>query len=536
MIASERSLRLAVQNVAFWGDTDVLPFPLENHWFHDDEDSAVGILAELDDKFDDWLNSYPVVYYRGLTNVGYVGYRAVTQIDPVWNAYLLALTIQLAPEIEAMRVPVDRSRVFSYRFAPDLDRHTLFDTEVGWHKYQEVALNRALPGGVVLSTDIANFYPRVYHHRIHNALNDATDNRVAVGRIMNILKRLDAGGVSYGLPIGGNAARMLAEALLDRTDRLLLSRGVDFCRFVDDYTIFATSEEAARRGLVYLSEILLSHEGLSLSRTKTRLMSTSEFVGVSPAARPEEADAEDEETARHFLRIRLKYDPYSPTADEDYETLAEELRRFDVVGMLARELRKSRIDESLTKQLVKSLRYLDPNVRDAAVESLVQSLDVLFPVFPTVAIVIKQSLNELGDAVKNLVFSEVRTRLEIGSHAFQVPANLAFAVRLLAHDPSHEAEVLLSAVYDANPNMMIRRDVVLAMAARGSGYWIADRLRNWPGLMAWERRSLLPGTYLLGEEGSHWRHRKRSELHKVDAAFLDWVASKNNGAAWSIPI
>lgn len=248
MIASENSLRLAVQNVAFWGDTDVLPFPLENHWFHDDEDSAVGILADLDDNFEFWLNSYPVVYYRGLTNVGYVGYRAVTQIDPVWNAYLLALTIQLAPEIEAMRVPVNRSRVFSYRFAPNLDRHTLFDTEVGWHKYQEVALNRALPGGVVLSTDIANFYPRVYHHRIRNALNGATDNRVAVGRILDILQRLDAGGVSYGLPIGGNAARILAEALLDRTDRLLLSREVDFCRFVDDYTIFARLGRSGKEG------------------------------------------------------------------------------------------------------------------------------------------------------------------------------------------------------------------------------------------------------------------------------------------------
>jgi len=91
-------------------------------------------------------------------------------------------------------------------------------------------------------------------------------------------------------------------------------------------------------------------------------------------------------------------------------------------------------------------------------------------------------------------------------------------------------------VYDANPNMMIRRDVVTAMAARGRGYWIADRLRDWPGLTSWERRSLLPGTYLLGDEGSHWRQRKRSELHRVDVAFLDWVASKNNGSAWSIPI
>lgn len=535
-VVTDESLLLAIRNVAYWGDTDVLPFPIENHWFHDAEDDVHRLLSGLDKKFDEWLTQYPILSFRGLSSVGYTGYRGATQIDPIWNAYLLALTIELGTDVEGCRCALEKERVYSYRFAPDPERYTLFNTDIGWHAFQARALQRAEEGGVVLSTDITDFYPRVYHHRVDNALSQVTANKEAVRRIMEILKRLSVGGVSYGLPIGGNASRILAEALLNRTDRLLLSRNVDFCRFVDDYFIFAPTLEKARQGLVHLSEALLTHEGLSLSRSKTRLMTAQEFLSVSPAALPEESEAENEETARHFLRIRLKYDPYSPTSDEDYDKLVEELRRFDVVGMLAREMRKSRVDESLTKQLVKSLRYLDSDVQADAVDSLMLNLEVLFPVFPTVAIVVRGILDNLGRSVTARVFSALRSLVRQKSHILQVHANMAFAVRLLARDPSEESDQILAGIYDDVPSMLIRRDVILAMAAQGRDYWVADRLRHWSTLTPWERRSLIPGSYILGDEGSHWRKAHREELNHVDASFMKWVGEKNNGGPWAIPL
>ena len=48
MTVSEDNLRLAVRNVARHGDTDVLPFPLENHWLNDAEDTIVALLARID--------------------------------------------------------------------------------------------------------------------------------------------------------------------------------------------------------------------------------------------------------------------------------------------------------------------------------------------------------------------------------------------------------------------------------------------------------------------------------------------------------
>ena len=533
---SEATLRLAVRNVAKWGDTDVLPYPLENHWFHDAEDDVVVILKDIDLRFADWLSAYPVISERALTNVGYLGYRSVRQIDPIWNAYLLALVIEIAPELEAARPPVGSGKVFSYRFAPDPEKSTLFDPQVGWHTYQSNALLMVPHGGFVITTDIADFYPRVYHHRIENSLKKASANADAVRRIMALLKHLSYGGVSYGLPIGGNAARIIAEALLVRTDKLLADRQIRFSRFVDDYYLYGESEEEVRRGLVFLTDILLTHEGLSLSRSKTRMMSAAEFKHASPAADLSESTAEPEEIAKRFLKIRLKYDPYSPTADEDFAKLAEEIRKFDIVGMLARELRKTRIDDALTKQLVKSLRFLDPATKSAAVDSLVQSFSVLFPIFPTVAFVLRQILPELQQDAQERAFAALRHLVTSQSHIAQVPANLAYIVRLLAKDPSEEAGIVLVDVYGTSANIMVRRDAILAMAARRSDHWVSDRLRNFATLTVWERRALLPASYVLGDEGSHWRDGMKRQLNPVDVAFLKWVAGKNNGFIWDIPI
>ena len=209
MAVSESSLTIAVRNVAHRGDTDVFPYPLENHWFHDSEAKVVTLLQELDGNFDAWLSNYPVTFQTSLTSVGYNGFRAATQVDPVWNVYLLALVIDIAGDIEAARIPANRNIVYSYRFDPSGERHTLFDSDLGWASFHKEALARAESFEVVVSTDISDYYPRIYHHRLENALSQATQNSETVRRVMEILKRL-SGGTSYGLPVGGNAARLLA--------------------------------------------------------------------------------------------------------------------------------------------------------------------------------------------------------------------------------------------------------------------------------------------------------------------------------------
>jgi hypothetical protein len=312
---------------------------------------------------------------------------------------------------------------------------------------------------------------------------------------------------------------------------------VPFCRFVDDYFLFAESAGSAQSALVQLSEILFANEGLTLARAKTRVTSKSEFLRSSPLAEPAVADSADEAMVREFLGIRLAYDPYSPNADEKYDLLRQELLRFDITGMLARELHKSRIDEGVTRQLVKSIRLLQPQLRDAAVSSVIRNLRVLYPIFPTVAILIHQLLAELSEDTRREVFETVRELMFQRPHILLVPANLGFAVHILAFDRAEETDALLIEVYHRpKTDMMVKRDILLAMTRRRVDYWLSEQLKRFSVLTPWEKRALIVASYTLGDEGKHWRERTRSELQEIDRQFMRWVGEKNNGSLWEVPL
>jgi hypothetical protein len=266
-------------------------------------------------------------------------------------------------------------------------------------------------------------------------------------------------------------------------------------------------------------------------------MSKSEFVRSSPLAESAVADSADEGMVREFLGIRLAYDPYSPTADEHYEQLRGELQRFDITGMLARELHKSRIDESLTRQLVKSMRFLQPELRDAAVSSVVRNFRTLYPIFPSVAIMLHKLLPDLSDDTRHEVFEAIRALSIQRSHILLVPANLSFAIRILAFDRAEETDALLIDIYHRpKTDMLVKRDVLLAMTRRRVDYWLSEQLKRFSVLTPWEKRALIVASYILGDEGRHWRERVRNELQEADRQFMRWVGEKNNGRVWEVPV
>ena len=127
-IVPTNALKLAVANIAHFGDTDIFPFPTENHLFHDLPDEVCKVLSEIDNDFDNALSRIPVLTSKNLSVVGYSGFRWGAQIDPLWNAYLLGLVISVAKDVELRRLPTDI--VFSYRFAPDAITGSLFDKKI----------------------------------------------------------------------------------------------------------------------------------------------------------------------------------------------------------------------------------------------------------------------------------------------------------------------------------------------------------------------------------------------------------------------
>jgi hypothetical protein len=124
------------------------------------------------------------------------------------------------------------------------------------------------------------------------------------------------------------------------------------------------------------------------------------------------------------------------------------------------------------------------------------------------------------------------------SYITQVPANLSFALRVLALDNADETEVLLASVFRESRSMIIRRDVILMMASRRADHWISDCKHIFPTANGWERRALLIASYTLGDEGDHWRKPIRREQTAFDQLLMTWAAEQKTakGTSWRVPI
>jgi hypothetical protein len=521
----EDAITAALDNVISFGDTDVFPFPTEHHIFFDSRDAVKQLLLTIHSNFDDSLNDFPPINQSLLASAGYTGFRWVTQIDPVWNVYFLGMVIAIGAQIEHDRIPVADETIFSYRFNLDPASHAIFDRSIGWPEFQKQSLENAKQFPNVVVCDISDFYSHIYHHRVENALNQLSTTSDAPGRIMRLLQHF-SGNTSYGLPVGGPAARLLSELLLNRTDRLLRSNGITFCRFADDYHIFATNTEDAHRSLLFLSEKLLRNEGLSLQKSKTRILSSREFTTTSEFSDESQHIAANTLEARRFLTVSLRFDPYSPTAADDYNELREVVTKFDIVGMLQRELQKTRVHSALAKKLVAAVRFLEPKMKDSVSISLVDNLNVLAPVFPNVMILLKDIWPELSGAVQTSIAASLRQLIESGSFLMQIELNLSYVLRVLSANHDGDTEELLIRIYSRVTSSLIKRDIITILARWRVAYWLSDLKGYFSSLGDWEKRSFVIASYVLGDEGRHWRMSVKRRLSPIEQLFREWAQAK----------
>ncbi len=165
-----QAAELAVQNIVKHGDTDIFPFPFENYAFFDKCSEIVDLVVEYDDHFEEYLARFSPLNVSSLTPVTYSGFRWATQIDPIWNAHFLACALALSKKMEDARAKKADNVVFSYRNQANFAAGDLFDRSYGWVQFMEHSVKLSTEFEFVVACDISEFYPRLGHHRIENAL------------------------------------------------------------------------------------------------------------------------------------------------------------------------------------------------------------------------------------------------------------------------------------------------------------------------------------------------------------------------------
>lgn len=521
----KKFFEMAIDNIIEYGDTDIFPYPVANRILFDEKSEVIKILTAIHKDFDNYKNKLQPINNKTLVASNYTGFRLATQIDPIWNVYLLSLVLSISSEIEKRRLEKSLNKIFSYRIDYDKSTKQVFDKNFGWNAFQKEAFSKTESYNYILNTDISDFYSRIYHHRLENCLQDATNEKQIIHNIMELLSII-TNGDSYGLPVGGPAARILAEIVLNDIDQLLYNNNIDFVRFVDDYYIFSKTQEEAYNNLIFLSNKLIFNQGLTLQKSKTRIITSSEFKeSFSKFNFNEENDTfELKNQKKYLLSLNLHFDPYSQTAEEDYEKLKKEIKKIDIEQILANELNKTRAHSPLMKQLIKAVKILPEQQKNSATLSLLDNLESLFPLIPNVLILIKDIFDELDENTKIKVQEILRYNIK-SSYLFKIIPNIAYAIRILAKYQSTENKIFLTELYKNVP-MAIKKDIIFIFANWNNQPQLRDWKCNYTALEPWEKRAFIVASYFMNDDGKHWRQNNKEAFDEISLLYNMWAKHK----------
>jgi hypothetical protein len=528
--------RLALKNIIKYGDTDIFPFPYETRMFEDMEEE---MLVSLDDTFANFekrRDVAPPLNVSSCSTVGYTGYRWATQIDPYWNAFFLGIVLRLSQKIEEDRLPEDV--IYSYRFQPDNTDYSLFKKDVNWRKYQLDSLELCEKNediNYILTCDIADFYPRIYHHRLENALDRLDEHKNYSSKIKKLLQ-VFSGTNSYGVPVGCPASRILAELALSSIDHILSVHGFIFKRYVDDFYIFCKTKESAHSALTFLSRKFMENEGLTLQKHKTNIMSKEEFITLTKSKVNGIDEDEHSPLKASFMALPIRYDPYSANANERYNEIKNSLKDFDLLGMLSDELQKSRINQPFSRQLVRSFAALDDNKLSSAYNVICESFNDLYPIFTTIMQVATSNWERFDKPTKEYISDTINQLIKNDSFILKTELNLAYVCKLLSRHNTQTNQILLTEIYNNNINSILITNIITqAMLKWNAHFWLSDLKRAFPTMNALQRRIFIISTYALGDEGEHWRNHNKRNFTFIETIYKDWgakrKAAKNIGDA-----
>lgn len=339
------------------------------------------------------------------------------------------------------------------------------------------------------------------------------------------------------MPIGGPAARILAELLLNNIDKILLINGIKFTRFVDDIYIFAKTKEEAHSHLTLLSQKLMTNEGLILQKHKTQILSRAEFQNLINLRVKGESDDLMSNRKAKFLALPLRYDPYSPTANEDYNRIKKELSNFDILDLLNEELKKSRIHQQFSKHLLKTFNVLDEEIVSNAMISISDRIEMLYPIFPNLMIALYSNFSKLDNNSKGIILNKLRELVINDSYIVQIELNIVYLIRVLGLEQSPENEEILSIIYRNNPSSIFIKSWIIQIFTKWKlSFWLSDLKQNFPTMTKWERRIYIISSYFLNEEGKHWRDHNKNQFSNFEIIIRDWASKKISSKTWELPL
>lgn len=511
----ETSLDWALKHIENYGDTDIFPLPFEFN--------AIRHLWERDIR--PWIRDMNLLewelrsFRRLLTPKHRYGFRISTQLDPIDSIIYTSLIYEIGSDLEKSRIEKSQHISFSHRFEPN-NLGRFFDPNFNWSAFQQYSLELCDSGefNYVLVADIADFYPRIYSHPLEQSLARSTNKSNHVIALKRCFSQLN-GSVSYGIPVGQAASRLLAELILDDIDRGLLVEGIKHCRYVDDFRIFVKNEREALQSLGIIANLLFENQGLTLQQHKTKILSIDEFKKIVLKT---EQDTEIERLAEKFHEIlkELDLDLYD---DVDYNDLGqeaqEEINRLNLEEILEEHITTSEdIDIPLVRFILGRLSQINnPN----SIEVLIKNIDKLYPVFKDVLKYI-QSI-DVEEEVKRIVGAQLIDLINETSLVGHLEFNRLWLFNTFTKDNQWDNELKFATLFNSCPDDYSQRKLILALGRSHQDFWFRSKRRYITQMTPWVKRAFLAASSCLpGDQADHW-YKSVPGLDKLDKIICQWA-------------
>ena len=140
----------------------------------------------------------------------------------------------------------------------------------------------------IIDLDIEKYFDTVNHDKLISILRENVNDSHTLHLIRAFLRAgiMDKGLVlssTIGMPQGGPLSPILSNIYLDKFDKELEQRGLNFVRYADDANIFVKSEMAADRVMKSVTSWLERKLFLKVSASKTKVVrpTKSKFLGFT---------------------------------------------------------------------------------------------------------------------------------------------------------------------------------------------------------------------------------------------------------------
>ncbi|OGM08540.1 hypothetical protein A2159_03130 [Candidatus Woesebacteria bacterium RBG_13_34_9] len=514
MKLNKASIQWALKSLENLGDSDLFTRPFE-----------LSIIKELGDIASSKLASLDIPNYsygssrRFIVPKDDLSYRTASQLDPLNSIILTALIYECGPLIEAKRRPVKEKIVFSYRFAPDVDGR-IYDSANSWNDFWGTCYEKSRKCTHVVILDIADFYNQIYHHSLENQLIESGLPNQALKWIIGLCNFLTA-NVSRGIPVGPHASHILAESVLSPVDNVLMTQGIDFCRYVDDIVFFTNSETEARSRILSLATTLDKQQKLLIQRHKIQLMDSNKFREFCQGM-VEDRPIDDFE--RELVQIIEKHshgNPYVTVLISDLSD--EELSKFqpDIIEKIVKGyLEKAEPDYIRLRWFIRRLTQIG---HPAGINILLKEFSRLLPALSEICryfFAVSQRVELNWENIGHDLLAFLDNEIIKSNEYYQLSIMSLFASQeKLDHLPS-----IIRFYQNASP--YLRREIIICAVRQKAADWIRELKEAFATFDPWNRRAFIFASSILPPEERRFFLKHIKALDLLEELIIQWVRTK----------